>query len=57
MAESKLGLSIESNCKKHEKQITLRFIHEGSNNQILMMGDEGGQWKFIENFHQMEYMY
>ncbi len=57
ITEVTLSLSMESSGKKHEKQITLRFIYEGSNNEILIMGDEGGQWKFIENFHQIEYMY
>jgi hypothetical protein len=57
ITEVTLSLSIENSSKNHEKQITLRFIYEGSNNQILMMGDEGGQWRFIENFHQIEYIF
>lgn len=57
ITEVTLSLLVENQNKQHDKQITLRFIYEGPGDQILIMGDKGGRWKFIENFHQIEYMY
>lgn len=58
ITEVTLATTIEHDNKQHDKQITLRFIYEGTKGEILIFGDTGGQWKFIENFfHQIEYIY
>jgi hypothetical protein len=58
ITEITLATIIEHDNKQHNKQITLRFIYEGTDNQILIFGDIGGQWKFIENFfHHIEFIY
>ncbi|MDR2906496.1 MAG: hypothetical protein LBU91_00705 [Bacteroidales bacterium] len=58
ITEVTLTISVEYNNKQHDKQITLRFIYQGTNGEVLIFGDTGGQWKFIESFfHQIEYIY
>lgn len=58
ITEVSLTTIIEYDGKHHDKEITLRFIYEGSKGEILIFGDTGGQWKFIENFfHQIEYIF
>jgi hypothetical protein len=53
-----LMISIEYENKRYNKHLTLRFIYEDSNGDILIFGDKNGRWKFIENFfHQIEYIY
>ncbi len=57
ITEVTLATSIEYNNFQHDKQITLRFIYEGTNGDILIFGDKGGQWKFIKGFfHQIEFL-
>lgn len=58
ISEITFEISLEYENSTYEKQITLRFIYEGLNGDILVIGDQGGQWKFIENFfHKLEYIY
>lgn len=58
ITEVTLTTVIEHDSKKHDKQITLRFIYEGKDNEILIFGDIDGKWRFIENFfHQIEFIY
>ena len=58
ISEITLSTTIEHDNKRHEKQFVLRFIYEGNNGEILIFGDKGGQWRFIENFfHQIEYIF
>ncbi|MEZ4721387.1 MAG: hypothetical protein R2813_05855 [Flavobacteriales bacterium] len=58
ITEVTLALAIEHENKLHDKQLTLRFIYEGLNGEILIFGDPGGQWKFIDNFfHQIEFIH
>ncbi len=58
ISEITLAVTFDYNNKIHEKQITLRFIYEGQKGEILIFGDTGGQWKFIQNFfHQIEYIF
>lgn len=53
-----LAVTIEHDNKQHDKEITLRFIYDGPKGEILIFGDTGGQWRFIENFfHQIQYIY
>lgn len=58
ITEVTLATIIEYDNKLYDKEITLRFIYDSDNAEILIFGDEGGQWRFIENFfHQIEYIY
>lgn len=58
ISEITLSTTIEHDKKLHEKQLVLRFIYEGNKGEILIFGDKGGQWRFIENFfHQIEYIF
>lgn len=58
ITEVTLFLLIENKGKHHEKNVTLRFIYKDQHNKMLIFGDKGGQWKFIENFfYQIEYIY
>lgn len=58
ITEVTLSATIEYEQKQHVKQIILRFIYEGTKGEILIFGDIGGQWKFIENFfNQIECIY
>lgn len=58
ITEVTLAMSIEHDNKQHNKEITLRFIYDGPKGEILIFGDTGGQWRFIENFfHQIQYIY
>jgi hypothetical protein len=58
ISEITLALTIEHDNKQHDKHITLRFIYDGPKGEILIFGDTGGQWRFIENFfHQIQYIY
>lgn len=57
ISEVTLGISIVFNNEQYEKEITLRLIYQGPNDEILIIGDKGGQWKFIENFfHHIDYL-
>lgn len=58
ISEVTLGISILFNNELFEKEITLRLIYEGDNYEILIFGDKGGQWRFIDSFfHQVEYLF
>lgn len=58
ITEVTLAMRIEHDNKQHNKEITLRFIYDGPKGEILIFGDTGGQWRFIENFfHQIQYIY
>lgn len=58
ISEVTLFVSFEHIDKQYNKEITLRFIYEGTDREMLITGENGGQWKFIENFfHQIEYSY
>lgn len=58
ITEVTLAVTIEHDNKQHDKEITLRFIYDGPNAEILIFGDAGGQWRFIENFfYQIQYIY
>lgn len=58
ITEVTLAMTIEHDNKQHNKEITLRFIYDGPKGEILIFGDTGGQWRFIENFfHQIQYIY
>lgn len=58
ITEITLMTVIEYDNKKKDKQITLRFIYEGNDNEILIFGDIGGKWKIIENsFYQIDFIY
>lgn len=58
ITEVTLATTIEHDNKQHNKEITLRFIYDGPKGEILIFGDTGGQWRFIENFfHQIQYIY
>lgn len=57
ITEVSLDLSIEYENMQYSKQISLRFIYQGLNNEILVFGDTGGQWRFIDMlFNQIEYL-
>lgn len=56
ISEVNLFVSFEHIDKQYNKEITLRFIYEGMDGEMLIIGETGGQWKFIENFFdQIEY--
>jgi len=58
ITEITLATTIEHHGKRHDKEITLRFIYDGPNGEILNFGDTGGQWRFFENFfHQIQFIY
>ena len=58
ITEVTLTMTIEHDNKQHDKEITLRFIYDGPKGEILIFGDTGGQWRFIENFfYQIQYIY
>ncbi len=58
ITEVTLAITIEHDNKQHDKEITLRFIYDGPKGEILIFGETGGQWRFIENFfHQIQYIY
>ncbi|MBK7183958.1 MAG: zinc chelation protein SecC [Bacteroidetes bacterium] len=58
ITEVSLAITVEHENKQCNKEITLRFIYDGPKGEILIFGDTGGQWKFIENFfHQIQYIY
>jgi len=58
ITEVTLAMTIKHDNKQHDKEITLRFIYDGPKGEILIFGDTGGQWRFIENFfHQIQYIY
>lgn len=53
ISEVTLNVTFEHNAKPYTKEITLRFIYEGTDAEILIHGETGGQWKFIENFFHL----
>lgn len=56
ISEITLSTTFRHDNKRHEKQLVLRFIYEGNKGEILIFGDKGGRWRFIENFfHHIEY--
>ncbi len=58
ITEVSLSVDIIFEGKEYNKEITLRLIYDGLNGEILIFGDKGGQWKFIESFfHTIEYLY
>lgn len=50
ITEVTLSVDILFEEKEYNKQITLRLIYNGPDDEILVFGDQGGQWKFIESF-------
>jgi len=58
ISEVTISVTFEYENKQYEKKITLRLIYEGINREILIIGDKGGQWKYIENFYyEIEYIF
>lgn len=58
ITEVTLSVEIIYEEKEYNKEITLRLIYDGLNGEILVFGDKGGQWKFIESFfHKIDYLY
>ncbi len=58
ITEVTLSTTFEYKDKRHDKQFVMRFIYKGDKGDILIFGDKGGQWRFIENFfHQIEFIY
>lgn len=53
-----LSISFEHIGEQYTKEITLRFIYQDADGEMLIMGNTGGQWKFLENFfHLIGYSY
>lgn len=50
ISEVTLRTIIVFDKKQYEKEIILRLIYESPNEEILINGDKGGMWTFIENF-------
>lgn len=50
VSEVTLSVEILYEEKEYKKDITLRFIYEGPNGELVVFGEEGGKWKFIESF-------
>jgi hypothetical protein len=50
ITEITLSITVEYNNEKYSKEITLRFLYEGVEGNILISGDTGGKWKFIQAF-------
>ena len=58
ITEVSFSVDIVFKEKEYKKEITLRLIYEGLNGEILIFGDKGGQWKFIETFfHMIDYLF
>lgn len=58
ISEVTLSISFKYLDQQYDKQYSLRFIYQGADGEMLIMGETGGQWKFIENFfHRIEHNY
>ena len=53
ISEVYIDLSIEYSGQQFEKQIKFRMIYEGEN---VVHGDEGGEWKMINGYYDIEYL-
>lgn len=58
ITEVTLNVTIGYEGKDHLLKIVLRFIYKGKDSEILIFGDKGGQWKFINSFfNKIEFLH
>lgn len=59
ITEVTLNTIVEYDGKDHALELVLRFIYKGKNDdEILIFGDKGGQWRFIHSFfNKIEFLY
>ena len=49
ISEVTLLVNFFYNNSPFSKEITLRFIYQGQNRESMVLGEKGGEWKFIDN--------
>ncbi|MBL1411507.1 hypothetical protein [Sphingobacterium faecale] len=58
ISEVILEVSFEHNDEQYAREITLRLIYQDKDGGMLINGETGGQWRFVENFfHVVGYSY